>query len=75
MISDIVVSDYIISDHKPVLLSLSLSNLSHSTSKAITFSRSYSPPFGSNFNQHFMESCPHLLLDSPLPDLDVDQHL
>ncbi len=74
-ISDIVVSDYMLSDHKPILFSLSLSNLSYSTSKAITLSRSYSPQFGSNFKQHFMESCSHLLLDSSLPDVDVDQHL
>ncbi len=74
-ISDIVVSDYMFSDHKPILFSLSLSNLSYSTSKAITLSRSYSPQFGSKFKQHFMESCSHLLLDSSLPDVDVDQHL
>ncbi len=74
-VSDIEISDFLLSDHKPILFSMSLPNLSHFTKKSVTLSRSYSSKFGSNFNQCFMESCSHLSLDLPLPDLDADQHL
>lgn len=73
--NDIVISDFMLSDHKPILFSMSLPSLSHSATEAITLSLPFSPQFGSNFNQYFMESCSHLLLDSPLSNWDADQHL
>ncbi len=65
-VSDIELSYFLLSDHKPILISMSLPNLSHFTKKALTLSRSYSTKFGSNLNQCFMESCSHLSLDIPL---------
>lgn len=74
-ISDMEISDFLISDHRPILFSMSLPNLLHYTKKTVTLSRSYSSRFVSNFNQCFMESCFHLSPDLLLPDLDVNQHL
>jgi len=74
-ISDVVVSDFMLSDHKPILFSTSLSCLSHSTTEDITLSQSYWSQFGSTFNEHDLESCSHLLLISPLSYLDANQHL
>lgn len=75
VISDVVISDFMLSDHKPILFSTSLPCISHPISADVRLSRSYSPHFASNFNEHFMNSSSHVLLDSPLLDLDADQHL
>lgn len=64
-----------ISDHKPVLLSLSLPNLPSPSGVVDRLSRSYSSQFHLNFNLFFNELSSQLSLDSTLSDLNVDQHL
>lgn len=70
-----MVSDYMFSDHKHDLFSMSLLSLSQVSTKVPSRSLVYSPQFGVNFSQCFTKSCSHLLLDSPLSDLDADEHL
>ncbi len=74
-VTDIVLSDFLISDHKPKLFSLTLPDLSHFSTTPVTLSRFYSPQFSTNFNLCFAECCSQLHLDQPLSDLDADQHL
>jgi len=74
-ISDISVSDYLLSDHKPILFTMSLPSLSHVSTKTTSMSRVYSAQFSESFSQRFSKSCSHLLLESPLADLDADEHL
>ncbi len=73
-ISELEISDTMISDHKPILLSLLLPNLP-SPSGDGWLSRSYSSQFHLNFNLLFNELSSQLSLDSSLSDLNVDQHL
>ncbi len=72
---DIVLSDFLISDHKPILFSLTLPDLSYFSTTPVILSRFYSPQFSTNFNLCFAECCSQLHLDQPLSDLDADQHL
>ncbi len=74
-VTDIVLSDFLISDHKPILFSLTLPDLSHFSTTPVILSRFYSPQFSTNFNLCFAECCSQLHLDQPLSDLDADQHL
>lgn len=64
-----------LSDHKPILFSMSLPSLPHVSTKASSMSRVYSLQFSESFSQCFTKSCSHLLLDFPLADLDADEHL
>lgn len=73
-VTDIVISDFPLSDHKPILFSLSLLELPQPTIDPV-MSRFYSPQFNTNFDLCFTELCSHLHLDQPLSDLDADQHL
>ena len=61
-------SDYMLSDHRPILLSMSLPSLLHVSTKVSSMSRVYSPQFSENFSQCFTKSCSHLFLDSLLAD-------
>uniref|UniRef100_A0A8C2BTF1 Reverse transcriptase domain-containing protein n=1 Tax=Cyprinus carpio TaxID=7962 RepID=A0A8C2BTF1_CYPCA len=74
-VTDIVLSDFMISDHKPILFTLSLPELSYFSNTTVSLSRFYSPQFSTNFNLCFAECCSQLHLDQPLSDLDADQHL
>ena len=75
-VTDVVLSDFMISDHKPILFTLSLPELSLSSSTSVNLSRFYSPQFSTNFNLCFEEYCSSQLnLDQPFLDLDADQHL
>lgn len=74
-VTDIVLSDFMISDHKPILFTLSLSELSHFSHTTVSLSRFYSPQFNTNFNLCFAKCCSKLHLDQPLSDLDADLHL
>ncbi len=72
---DIVLSDFLVSDHKPILFSLTLPDLSHFSTTPVILFRFYSPQFSTHFNLCFAECCSQLHLDQPLSDLDADQHL
>lgn len=74
-VTNIVISSFMISDHKPILFSLALPVLSHFSPTPVSLSRFYPPTFSSNFNQCFQDFCSQLHLDQPLPELDADQHL
>ncbi len=74
-VTDFVLSDFLISDHKPILFSLTLPDLSHFSTTPVILSRFYSPQFSTNFNLCFAECCSQLHLNQPLSDLDADQHL
>jgi len=60
---DIVFSDFLLSDLKPILFSLSLLELSQLTIAPVTLSRFYSLQFSTNFDLFFAELCSHLHLD------------
>ncbi len=70
-----VLSDTLLSDHKPILFSLLLPELSSVSVEAQTQSRYYSPHFKSDFNELFNVQSAQLSLDSSFPDLDVNQHI
>lgn len=69
--TDIVFSDVLLSDHKPILFSLTLSNLSHFSNTPVTLSQFYSPQFNTIF-LCFAEFCSQLHLDQPSSNLDAD---
>jgi len=72
-VTDIILSDFLLSDHNPILFSLSLPELSQPTVAPVML-RVYSPQFSTNFDLCFAELCSHLDLDKPLSDLDAEQH-
>lgn len=74
-ITEIEISDTLISDHNPIIFNMSLPNLFYSPTNAETFARHFPSQFQVNFNMLFNELSSQMSLDSSFPDLDVDQHL
>ncbi len=56
-VTDILLSDFLISDYKPILFSLTLLDLSHFSNTPATLSRFFSPQFSTNFNLCFAKYC------------------
>lgn len=74
-VTDVKVFDTLISDHMPVLFSMSFPpSMSHVTPTA-QWTCSFSPCFRDEFTNTFNEVCPSVSLESLLHDLDADEHL
>jgi len=74
-ITDVQVFKTLISDHMPVMFSMSLPPTRSHISSIAQWTRSFSPCFHEEFSNSFNELCLSLSMESPLPDVDAEEHL
>lgn len=74
-LSDIVLSQFLISDHIPILFTPLLTKIAYCPNTPTMLSTIYTSNFSSDFNQCFTDFYVKSCLDDPSSELDAEQHL